>query len=126
MNRPSHQHELVAVPAPIEVIGLPNNLDGRDGANRAAGSRAQIAADNDIDAIKSWLAHFIDTKTTFDNYRKEAERLLLWCSLERGKPLSSINYEDWLCYREFLKAERDFTAGAVPVDTSRGAAHTSP
>lgn len=103
MNRPSHQHELVAVPAPIEVIRLPNNLDGRDGANRAAGARAQIAADNDIDAIKAWLARFIDTKTTFDNYRKEAERLLLWCSLERGKPLSSINHEDWLCYREFLK-----------------------
>ena len=44
----------------------------------------------------------IDTKTTFDNYRKEAERLLLWCSLERGKALSSINHEDWLCYKEFL------------------------
>ncbi|RYF48209.1 MAG: hypothetical protein EOO38_10625, partial [Cytophagaceae bacterium] len=92
MNRQSGQFELVA--RPIEVIRLPADLDGRDGTNRASGVRAQIAADNDIDAIQAWLARFIDTKTTFDNYRKEAERLLLWCSLERGKALSSINHED--------------------------------
>lgn len=101
MNRQSDQFELVA--APIEVVRLPADLDGHDGTNRASGVRAQIAADNDIDAVQAWLARFIDTKTTFDNYRKEAERLLLWCSLERGKALSSINHEDWLCYKEFLR-----------------------
>jgi integrase/recombinase XerD len=95
--------ELVAAPAPIEVLQLPTGLDGRAGSNRAPHMRAQIAADNDIDAIKAWLARFLNTKTTFDNYRKEAERLLLWCTLERGKPLSSISHEDWLGYKEFLK-----------------------
>lgn len=92
MKRQSDQFELAATPVPFEVIHLPADLDGRDGTNRAAGVRAQISADNDVDAIKAWLARFIDTKTTFDNYRKEAERLLLWCSLERSKALSSINY----------------------------------
>ncbi len=89
--------------APIEAIRLPLELNGHAGSNRGEPQRAQIAADNDIDAIKAWLARFIDTKTTFDNYRKEAERLLLWCTLERGKALSSLTHEDWLCYREFLK-----------------------
>lgn len=60
---------------PIEAIVLPPNVDGSTGANRATGVRPQIAATNDVDAIKAWLARFIDTKTTFENYRKEAERL---------------------------------------------------
>ncbi|MFC3110645.1 hypothetical protein ACFQAT_13405 [Undibacterium arcticum] len=49
--------------ATIESIQLPSHIDGRDGTNRATGNRPQIAADNDVDAIKAWLARFIDTKT---------------------------------------------------------------
>jgi integrase/recombinase XerD len=49
-----------------------------------------------------WLARFIDTKTTFDNYRKEAERLLLWSTLQLGKPFSSLTHEDFLIYQQFL------------------------
>jgi hypothetical protein len=63
-------------PQPRETVRLPAKLDGRDGSNRAAG-RAQIAVDNDIDAVKAWLARFVDTRATFDNYREEAERLVL-------------------------------------------------
>src|SRR5450830_1414756 len=102
MSEQANQFELVVDPAPIEAIHLPADLDGRHGTNRATDGRAQISADNDIDAISAWLARFVDTKTTFDNYRKEAERLLLWCAIERAKPLSSISHEDWLCYKEFL------------------------
>ena len=91
------------VPAAIEALHLPAHLDGRAGSNRGGGDRAQIAADNDIDAIKAWLARFIDTRTTFDSYRKEAERLLLWATVELGKPLSSLVHEDWLRYRRFLQ-----------------------
>jgi integrase/recombinase XerD len=98
----STELELVE-PAPIEAIRLPAGLDGLRDSNRAPHLRAQIAADNDIDAIKASLTRFVDTKTTFDNYRKEAERLLLWCTLELGKPLSSLTHEDWLIYRSFLK-----------------------
>lgn len=88
--------------APLELVRLPNDLDGSVGANRAAGVRPQIAADNDIDAIKAWLARFADTRTTFDSYRKEAERLLLWAVTELGKPLSSLTHEDLLVYQRFL------------------------
>ncbi|MFP3564571.1 tyrosine-type recombinase/integrase [Paraburkholderia sp. SIMBA_030] len=88
-------------PRPIGAIELPTDLDGRHGANRANG-RMQVAADTDLDAVRAWLARFVDTKTTFDNYRKEAERLLLWSVLQIGKPLSSLTHEDLLVYQHFL------------------------
>jgi site-specific recombinase XerD len=86
----------------IDNMVLPGAVDGRNGTNRASGNRAQIRADNDVDAIKAWLARFLDTKTTFDNYRKEAERLLLWATVQSGKALSSLTHEDMLAYQHFL------------------------
>jgi len=88
--------------APIESVLLPHDLDGSNGSNRATGTRPQIAATNDVDAVKAWLDRFIDTRTTFDNYRKEAERLLLWAAVQIRKPLSSLTHEDLLAYQQFL------------------------
>ena len=90
------------IPRPLDALVVPAGLDGSHGANRALGSRAQIAAATDLDAIRAWLARFADTKTTFDNYRKEAERLLLWSIVQLGKPLSSLTHEDLLVYQRFL------------------------
>ena len=87
---------------PIDTIDLPPTLDGSYGTNRATGNRPQITATNDIEAVRAWLARFVGTKTTFDNYRKEAERLLLWSTLRLGKPLSSLAHEDLLAYQHFL------------------------
>jgi integrase/recombinase XerD len=87
---------------PIETLVLAAELDGCRGTNRARHAIAQIAATNDLDAVRAWLARFADTKTTFDNYRKEAERLLLWSVLQLGKPLSSLTHEDLLVYQHFL------------------------
>jgi integrase/recombinase XerD len=89
-------------PAPLDALVVPAALDGRDGRNRATGRQPQIAATNDLDAIRAWLARFTDTKTTFQNYRKEAERLLLWSFVQLGKPLSSLTHEDLLVYQHFL------------------------
>ena len=88
---------------PLESFAAPEQVDGSNGSNRAQGGARQISADNDIEAIKAWLARFLDKRTTFDNYRKEAERLLLWSTLELGKPLSSLTHEDWLLYQRFLR-----------------------
>ena len=62
------------------ALDLSSDLDGRRGTNRA-NERMQGAAHIDLDALRAWLARFADTKTTFDNYRKEAERLVLWSVL---------------------------------------------
>lgn len=96
------QLDVVNLLAPLESIRIAPELDGRLGLNRACGNRPQIAAENDVEAIKAWLARYGDTKTTFDNYRKEAERLLLWAVVELRKPVSSLTHEDLLVYQRFL------------------------
>lgn len=90
------------VPTPFDGLGLPLDLDGSEGRNRAVGKPAQIAAVNDLQAIQAWLARFVDTPTTFSNYRKEAERLYLWSVFQLGKPISSLTHEDFLVYQRFL------------------------
>jgi integrase/recombinase XerD len=99
---PSPALTTAIAPAPLDALAIPATLDGRDGTNRTTGRPAQISAANDLDAIRVWLARFTDTKTTFDNYRKEAERLLLWSIVELAKPLSSLTHEDLLVYQHFL------------------------
>lgn len=102
MSEPIASPEITGAIAPIDQLFVSPQLDGSEGTNRATGSRPLIAATNDIDAIKAWLARFVDTKTTFDNYRKEAERLLLWSTIQIGKPFSSLTHEDLLSYQRFL------------------------
>jgi integrase/recombinase XerD len=104
MKPQSNSHlDTLAVLAPLDRILIPIQIDGSQGDNRARGNRPQITANNDVDAVKAWLARFFDTKTTFDNYRKEAERLLLWSTIQLGKPLSSLTHEDWLVYQRFIQ-----------------------
>jgi hypothetical protein len=55
------------------------------------------------------VARFADTKTTFDTYRKETERLLLWAVVQQGKSLSSITHEDLL----------GSAAGYLPADANQ-------
>ncbi|MCG5078618.1 tyrosine-type recombinase/integrase [Paraburkholderia tagetis] len=93
--------DLVAV-QPVESLVVPSALDGREGSNRGVAGSSQLAADNDLDALRAWLSNYADTQTTFDNYRKEAERLLLWAVVQLGKPLSSLTHEDLLLYKVFL------------------------
>ena len=90
-------------PLPLERLHLPDDLDGRAGANRAGPEVVcQLAASNDLEAVNAWLAEFRDSPQTLRNYRKEAERLLLWALLERGKALSSLAREDCMLYETFL------------------------
>jgi site-specific recombinase XerD len=89
-------------PQLLEVTGLPSAIDGSAGSNRSLAAQRQIAADNDVDALKAFLARYADTKTTFENYRKEVERLFLWSTCQLGKPVSSLTHEDLLAYQRFL------------------------
>lgn len=62
----------------------------------------QIAANDDVAAIGLWLAEYHDSPHTFRSYRKEAERLLLWATQIRVKPVSSLTREDVIAYEAFL------------------------
>jgi site-specific recombinase XerD len=98
---------------------LSADLDGSAGSNRAVAARSQIAANADIDALKAWLARFAQTKTTFDSYRKEAERLLLWCVIDLRKPLASLTHEDLLAYQRFLADPQPVDRWVMPAGRKR-------
>lgn len=85
----------------LDSLQIPPSLSGAAGANRARG-RSQIAAGDDRSAVLSWLARFRDSPATLANYRKEAERLLLWCVTQHGRALSDLTHEDLLVYERFL------------------------
>lgn len=95
------------------------DLDGSHGSNRATAARSQIAANADVDALKAWLARFSQTKTTFDSYRKEAERLLLWSVIELRKPLASLTHEDLLAYQRFLADPQPVDRWVMPAGRKR-------
>lgn len=77
--------------------------DGSQGENRELTKRCLIPATHDIQAIECWLSEYQKSAATARNYRKEAERLLLWSLMERRKPLSSLMAEDLLLYSQFLE-----------------------
>jgi integrase/recombinase XerD len=85
----------------LDNLHIPASLSGAAGANRARG-RSQIAAADDRSAVLSWLARFSDSPATLANYRKESERLLLWCVVQHGRALSDLTHEDLLVYERFL------------------------
>lgn len=90
-------------PQPLERLWIPAELDGRHGSNRAQPAAGrQISADNDLQAIQTWLTEFRASPQTQRHYRKEAERLLLWSLLERRKPFSGLTREDLTLYEDFL------------------------
>ncbi|MDZ5454956.1 site-specific integrase [Azohydromonas lata] len=97
---------LVAAPAldvrPWERIALPQELDGSQGRFRAPRESCALDARDDYAAVQAWLERH-ESEATRRAYRKEAERLILWAVLERGKALSSLATEDATAYRAFLR-----------------------
>ncbi len=99
---------------------VPIDLAGVAGRNRAAGHRPQISARNDLEAIACWLAEFSNTPTTFRNYRKEAERLVLWATQERGLAVSDLTRDDLRAFQAFVAdpAPREVWCGSRAPRTS--------
>jgi integrase/recombinase XerD len=87
---------------PFGAVSLRSDLDWSAGTNRSSGTARQISAQDDVDALKAFLARYAEKRTTFDNYRKEVERLFLWSTRQLGKAVSSLTHEDLLAYQRFL------------------------
>jgi site-specific recombinase XerD len=87
---------------PWEQLVVPTDLDGSSGRFRAPRSTCALEANDDYAAIHAWIS-LQESPATQRAYRKEAERLLLWAILDRGKPLSSLTTEDAIDYRNFLR-----------------------
>lgn len=86
---------------PMDALAVPTSLAGEVGSNRYSG-QPRIEAVNDHQAIRSWLATKSGSPNTARAYRKEAERLLLWAIMERGKALSDLSIDDCAAYRDWL------------------------
>ena len=87
---------------PWEAIKLPHEVDGSKGTFRAPQTTCTLDASNDYEAVQTWLA-LHESPATQRTYRKEAERLILWAIVERGRALSSLTTEDAIAYRAFLR-----------------------
>jgi len=110
---------------PFESMQLPAHLDGNQGSNRYDSKHCQISANTDWQAIQCWLNEFYDSPQTLRNYRKEAERLLLWAINQRQKALSDLGREDFQLYQEFLANPQPSQIWCGP-RAERGSLHWRP
>jgi site-specific recombinase XerD len=95
----SRHDELV----PWESLQVPQEVDGSAGTFRAPAATCTLDATNDYEAVQTWLA-LHESPATQRTYRKEAERLILWAIVERGRALSSLTTDDAIAYRAFLRS----------------------
>lgn len=74
------------------------------GYNRNSGmdTPCLIMANNDAQALMSWLEEYRDSPETFRAYAKEARRVLEFSKEFLGKPLSAWNRSDFQQYSAFL------------------------
>ncbi|WP_419761809.1 MULTISPECIES: phage integrase family protein [Burkholderia cepacia complex] len=80
---------------PLEALRVPAGLDGSAGLNRAPVPAHQAELGTDLQAVHAWIAiRGARSEATRRAYRREAERLLLWAIVVKGKPLSSLNTMD--------------------------------
>ncbi|CAM2163103.1 Integrase family protein [Burkholderia cepacia] len=104
---------------PLEALRVPAALDGSAGLNRAPVPAHQAELNTDLQAVHAWIAtRGARSEATRRAYRREAERLLLWAIVVKGKPLSSLNTMDCAEYLDgFLRdpqpAERWIGRGRV-------------
>lgn len=112
---------------PSEALSIPVHLSGERGRNRAQGL-PQVAANDDRSAVLAWLARYKDSPTTLSSYRKEAERLLLWCFHQHNKAMSDLTHEDFLAYEQFLQDPQPAVRWVMQVaqKASRSSPHWRP
>lgn len=63
----------------------------------------KIRATNDVEALERWLDEYFDKQTTFRSYKKEGERFLVWCVLQRRLNLADLMRDDVDAYINFLR-----------------------
>jgi len=66
-------------------------------------SNNALGANDDKHAIEIWLQARAQNPHTLRSYRKNAERLLLWCYLERQVTFAELKVEDCIHYQTWLQ-----------------------
>ena len=71
--------------------------------SRAYSNDCLLEANNDIQATSKWLNLYKDKVTTYNTYKREAMRFILWCTYETGKNFTALKVDDLEEYLEFLQ-----------------------
>ena len=84
-----------------------------------------IEANSDIEAVASWLNEYKNSTKTFNNYSREAKRLLLWCIYKKDKTLAQLKKEDLNDYIDFMQnpEPRDIWCGKKGLINKLGQDH---
>jgi len=82
--------------APLEELVVPRRVPD------PSGGVPLIDVVDDRGAVTAWLYARAGSTQAHRAYRKEAERLLLWVHLERGRGFGQLTEEDAAAYRDFL------------------------
>ena len=99
----SRQLTLAEKKTSCSIFGsLPAVLSGEFGTNRTT-ETAGISAQNDFEAIQAWLNARAVNSNTHAQYKKEAERFLLWITMERLTALSSATVDDASAYLRWIE-----------------------
>ncbi|MCA9506837.1 MAG: site-specific integrase [Myxococcales bacterium] len=77
-------------------------------------SDCRIRARNDVEAFERWLDEYFEKPTTYRSYKKEGERFLVWCALERNCTLETLSRDDVEAYISFLKNPQPFEKWCGP------------
>lgn len=92
--------EINALPSPALLLGK-QDFDGSQGRLRDLINASAIAANNDYEAMETWLSLKASNVTKM-LYRREVTRLIAWSIQVLRKPMSSLTMEDALAYRDYL------------------------
>jgi integrase len=128
MSNEQLPRELVALRAMLAPVDLAE-LNGAKGSNREDATLCQLSVRNDYEAIYAWLNEYKTSPSTYRNYQREAERLLLWCLLSRKKALSSLQREDIEAYQDFLASPTPrelWCSDTLGKQAKRGTTHWRP
>lgn len=109
---------------PLEYLQLPVELDGSSGDNRFPSQSGKQAHSNDLEAIRAWLAGC--RGHTLVAYTHQAERLMLWATLEQRKPVSSLTGVDMGRFFAFLSTPDPWTTWVADRRYSRSSIHWRP
>lgn len=101
VRKPREDREPTYGVVPMEYLKVPDHLQGRDGAN--GGVRCQIQANNDLEAVQTWLGLRPAGSHTWRSYRCHAERFLLFMLVARKRRLSDMKTDDCIAYVDFLR-----------------------
>ena len=88
---------------PLEKLTLSLGLDGKTGSNRGNDAMKSLEATDDLSAVKTWLSARAGNANTQGVYRKEAERFLLWCTVEKEIAMSSVGVTEASDYLRWLE-----------------------